>query len=142
VIEDRILNRAGFYRENENGEREFLVFPRVFRDEVCSGSAALVPVVAAEMHRRDFLIKGEGKNWARKERVLDGNPEGSRGYCIRGRILGDEYDAAPKPTAPCRLCGHRQFWISSDPSGGYLCAKCTPPPPENSDSFGRWWYVS
>lgn len=35
--EQRILNRAGFYRPGENGKREFLVLPEAFKREVCNG---------------------------------------------------------------------------------------------------------
>jgi putative DNA primase/helicase len=35
INDQRIPNRAGFYRNSENGEREFLVLPEVFRQEIC-----------------------------------------------------------------------------------------------------------
>lgn len=35
--DQRIPNRAGFYRNGEDGEREFLVLPEAFRLEVCRG---------------------------------------------------------------------------------------------------------
>jgi uncharacterized protein (DUF927 family)/phage/plasmid primase-like uncharacterized protein len=35
--DQRILNRAGFYRAGANGEREFLVLPEAFRRELCQG---------------------------------------------------------------------------------------------------------
>lgn len=35
--DQRIPNRAGYYRTGENGEREFLVLPEVFRAEICKG---------------------------------------------------------------------------------------------------------
>lgn len=33
----RIINRAGFYRTNAEGHREYMVLPEVFRQEVCRG---------------------------------------------------------------------------------------------------------
>lgn len=36
-VNQRIVNRAGFYRDTEGGEREYLVLPEVFRREVCQG---------------------------------------------------------------------------------------------------------
>jgi uncharacterized protein (DUF927 family) len=35
--DQRIINRAGFYRTGPNGEREFLVLPEAFRRELCQG---------------------------------------------------------------------------------------------------------
>lgn len=35
--DQRIHNRAGFYRTGDSGEREFLVLPEVFRREICQG---------------------------------------------------------------------------------------------------------
>lgn len=35
--DQRIHNRAGFYRAKENGDHEFLVLPEAFRREICQG---------------------------------------------------------------------------------------------------------
>ncbi|PQO87272.1 hypothetical protein C5614_31210 [Massilia phosphatilytica] len=35
--DQRIINRAGFYRSEANGERKFLVLPEAFRRDVCNG---------------------------------------------------------------------------------------------------------
>jgi uncharacterized protein (DUF927 family) len=35
--EQRVVNRAGFYRSGTNNEREFLVLPEAFKSEVCKG---------------------------------------------------------------------------------------------------------
>ncbi len=48
--DQRIINRAGFYRTGANGEREFLVLPEAFKREVCQGfdaKAATLALVAA-----------------------------------------------------------------------------------------------
>lgn len=37
VTDQRIPNRAGFYRQGKDGRREFLVLPEVFRKEICKG---------------------------------------------------------------------------------------------------------
>ena len=37
TVDQRILNRAGFYRNGINEGREFLVLPETFRQEVCQG---------------------------------------------------------------------------------------------------------
>lgn len=48
--DQRIINRAGFYRIGTNGEREFLVMPEAFKREVCQGfdiRSATAALVAA-----------------------------------------------------------------------------------------------
>lgn len=35
--EQRVINRAGFYRTGANGEREFLVLPETFKRDLCQG---------------------------------------------------------------------------------------------------------
>lgn len=48
--EPRIINRAGFYRIGENGEREFLVLQEAFKRDVCQGfdpKAAISALLAA-----------------------------------------------------------------------------------------------
>lgn len=35
--EQKVINRAGFKRKDENGEWEYLIFPEVFKREVCRG---------------------------------------------------------------------------------------------------------
>ncbi|TCV90546.1 DUF927 domain-containing protein [Sulfurirhabdus autotrophica] len=35
--DQRIHNRAGFFRSNENGDHEYLVLPEAFRREICQG---------------------------------------------------------------------------------------------------------
>ena len=37
AVEQRIINRAGFFRTGTNGAREFLVLPEAFKLEVCKG---------------------------------------------------------------------------------------------------------
>ena len=85
MIEERIMNRVGFWRE-ENGERVFLVFPEAFRDQVCHGFDCRM--IAKELQARGLLLKGDGNNLTRKER-LPGFTETARVYVILGRILAD-----------------------------------------------------
>ena len=42
----RIINRAGFYRTSENGDREFLVLPEAFKRDVCQGFDVKAATVA------------------------------------------------------------------------------------------------
>ena len=81
-IEEKIVNRAGYWKHDENGEKLFLVFREAFRDQVCVGFDA--QAVAAELANQDLLIRGEGKNLAKKERVPG---DKDRFYVIRERII-------------------------------------------------------
>jgi hypothetical protein len=36
-IDQRVINRAGFYRAGMDGTREFLVLPEAFRRDLCAG---------------------------------------------------------------------------------------------------------
>jgi uncharacterized protein (DUF927 family) len=86
-VRERINERAGFWKE-ENGERLYLIFTSVFTDEVCCGFNS--KLILEELEKRKFLMKGDGRNFARKETVPH---EGQiRVYVIRARILEDGGD--------------------------------------------------
>jgi putative DNA primase/helicase len=79
-----IVNRVGFRREVPGGW-EFLIFPESWKEDVCKG---LDPArAAAALHQAGFLDKGDGKNWAKKQRV-PGVGLG-RFYTVQGLILGE-----------------------------------------------------
>jgi uncharacterized protein (DUF927 family) len=83
AIEERVFNRAGYWKSGEDGERLFLVYPEVFQREVCAPFDA--KAVAAELAKRDFLVKGDGRNLQKRESVPnEGRP---RFYVIRSRVL-------------------------------------------------------
>jgi hypothetical protein len=44
----------------------------------------------------------------------------------------------PPPTAPCGICGSRDFWRGA--SGGFVCYRCTPPP-KPDHHIEQWWCV-
>jgi putative DNA primase/helicase len=81
-LRERINERAGFWKE-ENGERLYLIFTSIFTDEVCRGFNS--KLILEELEKRELLVKGDGRNFARKETVPH---EGQiRVYVIRARIL-------------------------------------------------------
>jgi uncharacterized protein (DUF927 family) len=81
VIEERIPCRAGYWRD-EDDRRLYLVLPEVWKRQVCAGFDARL--IATVMAKRGFLIKGDGKNFTKKERT----PIGSlRFYVVSSRIL-------------------------------------------------------
>lgn len=82
-LRERIHERAGFWKE-ENGERLYLIFTDVFTDEVCSSFNS--QMVLEELEKRKLLVKGDGRNFAKRETVPH---EGRlRFYVIRAAILG------------------------------------------------------
>jgi len=86
-----IRDRAGFRRENpQTGETEYLIFPDVFRGEVCSGSDH--KAVLKAMDARGFLTR-DGQHLTFKPRL----PELGlvRVYAVRASILGNEEPLSP-----------------------------------------------
>jgi putative DNA primase/helicase len=62
----RIPNRAGFKRDNQEGETEYWILPEVFEGEICRGFRAVS--VAKELERLGHLRRGAEKKYlARKE---------------------------------------------------------------------------
>jgi uncharacterized protein (DUF927 family) len=83
--DQRIPNRAGFYRTNPSGAREFLVLPEAFKNEVCKGLDAKAVAVALV---KAGWIEGEGDRTTQKPRIPGIGP--TRCYVFTGRIWEDE----------------------------------------------------
>jgi uncharacterized protein (DUF927 family) len=81
-IGEKILNRAGFWRESESGGRDYLIFLGTFKKEVCVGYR--YTAVAAELEKRGYLERNQGR-WTLQARA----PEGARFFCVRGTILNE-----------------------------------------------------
>jgi putative DNA primase/helicase len=85
----RTIARAGFRRMEGPGtaaEWEYLIMPEAWRQDVCKGFDPTA--VASAMAERGWLVRGEGKNLARKMKVPG---YGSlRVYHITARFMGDE----------------------------------------------------
>jgi uncharacterized protein (DUF927 family) len=82
-------NRAG-YRKGAGADRSWLVLPGVWRLEICAGFDPTD--VAKLLHSRGMLVKGEGDNYARKER-LPGSDTTQRFYVLTPAVFegwGDE----------------------------------------------------
>lgn len=83
TLEQRIPNRAGFWREGEDGSRQFLVLPEVFKREVCAGfdaKAAAKTLTEAGM----ILPSGDGK--ATRNVRLPGIGAPARVYVFTGKL--------------------------------------------------------
>jgi len=63
----RITNRAGFYRPGADGEREFLVLPEAFRRDLCQGFD--IRTVTAALLEAGWLEAGKDGKTAQKPRI-------------------------------------------------------------------------
>jgi putative DNA primase/helicase len=99
-ILERVVNRAGFWRET-NDDREYLIFPDIFRAEVCSGYNHRM--VAAELAKRGYLEHGNEKDHPHmKQERVPGFANPVRFYIVLGTILGVKppADDGPGNSAP------------------------------------------
>jgi uncharacterized protein (DUF927 family) len=74
-IDRPIYNRAGFWTENKESGREYLVLPQCFRSELCAGFD--YRAVAAELKKRGYLWSGRDRRhpYMKQARTPDGpNP--------------------------------------------------------------------
>ena len=82
-----IVNRAGFVRTMDDGGREFLVLPEVFRREVCAGFDAKAATRA--LIEAGWIEPGEGGRTTQKPRIPGIGT--TRCYVFTGRMWeGDE----------------------------------------------------
>ncbi|MBZ5562329.1 MAG: DUF927 domain-containing protein [Acidobacteriia bacterium] len=81
-IPERVVNRAGFKRENPQGETEYLVLSEVFKGEVCNGFD--YQMVAHTLADRGFLVCDAGRLTLQ---VRLPEVEKTRVYAIKSAIL-------------------------------------------------------
>lgn len=83
-----VINRAGWRRTVMVGKdslTEYLFLPETWKAEICRGGN---PAKAAEViDKAGYLVPGEGRNWAKRVRML-GFGTLPRFYIVRGNILG------------------------------------------------------
>lgn len=82
----RIPNRAGFYRTDANGAREFMVLPEAFKRDVCQGFD--VKTVTAALLKAGWLQPSRDGKTAQKPRLPGLGP--TRCYVFTGRMWEDE----------------------------------------------------
>ncbi|VEG92511.1 DUF927 domain-containing protein [Legionella spiritensis] len=82
---ERIHNRAGFYRQDEHRDREYLVLSEIFKNEICQGFDS--KLVISVLSKAGWLEPGkDGKN-SQKPRVRGlGTP---RCYVLTGKMWED-----------------------------------------------------
>jgi uncharacterized protein (DUF927 family) len=84
--EQRIINRAGFFRNDVDGTRQFFVLPEAFKREVCAGFDA--KAVTAALIRAGWLDVGSGGKSAQKPRLPGMGP--TRCYVFNARMWEGE----------------------------------------------------
>jgi uncharacterized protein (DUF927 family) len=80
--DQRVINRAGFYRAGANGEREFLVLPEAFRRELCQGFH--VPTATKSLLDAGWLEPGRDGKTAQKPRIPGMGP--TRCYVLTSKM--------------------------------------------------------
>ena len=86
TMDQRIPNRAGFYRTDANGAREFMVLPEAFKRDVCQGFD--VKTVTAALLKAGWLAPGEGSRATQKPRIPGIGP--TRCYVLTGSMWEGE----------------------------------------------------
>jgi uncharacterized protein (DUF927 family)/phage/plasmid primase-like uncharacterized protein len=84
--EQRIINRAGFFRTGVNGEREFLVLPEAFRREVCAGFD--IKAATAALLEAGWIDAGKDGKTAQKPRIPGMGP--TRCYVFTSKMWESE----------------------------------------------------
>jgi uncharacterized protein (DUF927 family) len=85
-LDQRVVNRAGFYRTNASGEREFLVLPEAFKRDVCQGFEARV--AAQALVAAGWIMSGKDGKTAQKPRLPGLGP--TRCYVFTSKMWEDE----------------------------------------------------
>ncbi len=85
--EQRIVNRAGFFRQGIQGAREFLVLPEAYRNDVCAGLD--VKATTHALLARGWIAPGSDGRMTQKPR-LPGLGTASRVYVFTPRMWEDE----------------------------------------------------
>ncbi|STX39011.1 DUF927 domain-containing protein [Legionella feeleii] len=83
---ERIHNRAGFYRQSENEDREYLVLSEIFKNEICQGFDPRL--VVSVLKNAGWLEPGSDGKSSQKPRIRGvGSP---RCYVLTGKMWGDD----------------------------------------------------
>jgi len=83
--QQRVINRAGFYRGGANGVREYLVLPEAFKNEVCKGRDSKA---AEKLLIEHGWIEPGGDGRATQKPRLHGLGTTARVYVFSAKVLG------------------------------------------------------
>ena len=86
TTDQRIPNRAGFYRPDAGGAREFMVLPESFKRDVCQGFD--VKTATAALVKAGWLQPSKDGKTAQKPRLPGLGP--TRCYVFTGRMWEGE----------------------------------------------------
>jgi len=89
AFSEKVQNRAGFIRIDDNDQRTFCVFPTVWTSEVCQGRDA--KAIASALIDRGILEPDSGGK-ASCSLTVPALGQSTRLYCINSRIFGGEND--------------------------------------------------
>ncbi|OGR36000.1 MAG: hypothetical protein A2051_12805 [Desulfovibrionales bacterium GWA2_65_9] len=93
---ERIANRAG-YRRNEGENVLYLVYPGVFKSELCNGGDH--KIIARHLLERGHLVPGKNQDFA-KVHKLSRERTTARFYTIKASILADNLEDSPFEETP------------------------------------------
>jgi putative DNA primase/helicase len=82
----RVINRAGFFRTDADGMREYLVFPQAFRREVCAGVDSRLATRTLREH--GWILPGSDGGSTQKPRLPGIGP--TRVYVLGSKMWGSE----------------------------------------------------
>jgi putative DNA primase/helicase len=83
VIHEKVINRAGFKQIDANGDVEYLIFPEVYRWELCKGYDSTE--VAKALVERGYMVKEAGDKYSIRRTLPEIRRR--RVYAIRAAIL-------------------------------------------------------
>lgn len=93
ATEPRTTGKRAGYRREENGNMQFIVFPEVFRKEVCAGFD--VKMICCELKKAGILLSGKGQD-TKNSRIPGGYQK--KMYVLTSDILGSVNDDDPEIT--------------------------------------------
>ena len=82
-VEQRVPNRAGFFRKGLDGEREYLVLPETFKNEVCSGFD--LKHATKVLMKAEWIVPGKDGKASQKPRLPFIGP--ARAYVFTGKVF-------------------------------------------------------
>jgi hypothetical protein len=83
LIQEKVINRAGFKHTDENGDVEYLILPEVYRQELCRGFDSTE--VAKALVERGYMEKEPGDKYSVRRSLPEIGRK--RVYAIRAAIL-------------------------------------------------------
>ena len=125
--EQKVINRAGYRRKGQDGQIRFMVFPEIFRNDVCSGFNH--KTVCQTLARMGALVSDHGR-LTKKERTPDSGAGGINLYVVTSVIFtGNTGSTGNK----FEIIGEKLFSLDenapgtpgTETGGGESCSHCS-----------------